>query len=178
MRKLDELASRAGPPLGVPSADLPDAIRRNPDYVERRVYGVGILFLGGPFRLDLDPNAARSLAMDRPRFDLSPDPFAGNADLALTGIYATEAQAFAAVKSSGFQRPGYVVYTHYRGAENIIFPTIMSATTTPALISGASVGRQRRGRLRSRCVQDPAPGVLHIGGTSLCAGRRRCRGAG
>ena len=134
LRKLDELASRAGPPLGVPSADLPEAIRRNPDYVERRVYGVGILFLGGPFRLDLDPNAARSLAMDRSRFDLSPDPFAGNADLALTGIYATEAQAFAAVKSSGFQRPGYVVYTHYRGAENIIFPTIMSATTTPALI--------------------------------------------
>jgi peptidoglycan hydrolase-like protein with peptidoglycan-binding domain len=140
LRKLDELASASapGPPLpSVPTADLPDAIRRNPDYVERRVYGVGILGLGGPFRLDLGVDAnmmpTRSFFMERSRFDVLSDPFTGNSEIALTGIYPSEAQALAAIQTSGLKRPGYVVYAHYRGQENIVFPTIMSATTTPAL---------------------------------------------
>ncbi|MBZ5624792.1 MAG: peptidoglycan-binding protein [Acidobacteriia bacterium] len=137
LRRLDELA--AGPLLPtVRTDDLPESIRRNPDYVERRVQGVGILGLGGPFRMDigLDANMmpTRSFFMDRSRFNLVSDPFTGNAEIALTGIYPSETQALAAVRGSGLNRTGYVVYAHYRGAENIIFPTIMSATTTPALI--------------------------------------------
>jgi hypothetical protein len=71
--------------------------------------------------------------MERSRFDFLSDPFTGNTETALTGIYPSEAQALAAIQASGLKRPGWVVYAHYRGQENIIFPTIMSATTTPAL---------------------------------------------
>jgi hypothetical protein len=121
--------------------DPVQAIRQNPDYVELRTLGVGIFGLGGPFRLDLEINiqtmeAIRSIYMDRSKFALVTDPFSGNAEVALTPtIYSSEADAQAAVASSPlFRQSDYVVYTHYRGAENIIFPTIMSETTTPNLI--------------------------------------------
>ncbi|MBK7238278.1 MAG: hypothetical protein IPI02_22815 [Sterolibacteriaceae bacterium] len=135
LRRLDELAGAPTAAIrSTPTADLPDSIHRSANYVERRVHGVGIVGLGGPFRLDLDANGTRNFTMPRSRFNLSPDPFSGNAEVALTGIYPNEPQALAAVQSSVARRPGFVVYAHYRGPENIIFPTIMSATTTPALI--------------------------------------------
>jgi hypothetical protein len=137
LRRLDELASQPSPLTSVRTSDLPEAIRRNPDYVERRVQGVGILGLGGPFRLDLGLDArmmpTRSFFMDRSRFNLRSDPFAGNAEIALSGIYPSQEAALAAIQASAMSRPGFVVYTHYRGPENIIFPTTMSATTVPAL---------------------------------------------
>jgi len=133
LRRLDDLARAVAIP-STPTADLPESIRQNVDYVERRVHGVGILFLGGPFRLDLDAKGTQNFSIPRSRFNLSSDPFSGNAEVALTGIYPSEAQALGAVQSSAARRPGFVVYAHYRGSEKIIFPTIMSATTTPFLI--------------------------------------------
>jgi len=117
------------------------AIRENADFVERRVLGVNIFGWGGPFRLDLAVDIStripsRSFYMNRSAFDLFTDPFIGNAELALTDrIYASEAEARAAVASSPFRRPGFTVYAFYRGTENIIFPTIMSETTTPYLVN-------------------------------------------
>ncbi|MCI0365943.1 MAG: hypothetical protein L0219_18945 [Phycisphaerales bacterium] len=115
-------------------------IRQNRDYVERRVHGAGIEFLGGPFRLDLDVDRQtsaprRSFVMDRSKFSIDIDPLRGRQQHALTAtIRRSEAEARAAVNRSSFRGPGIVVYTHYRGHENIIFPTIMSDTTTPQLI--------------------------------------------
>jgi hypothetical protein len=128
------------------------AIRQNPDYVERRIVSVGITGWGGHFRLDLEADVQtgtprRSIHIERSKAALTADPFTGNAELALTEkIYPSERDARNAVTSSPFNRPGYIVYTHYRGEGNIIFPTIISATTTPQLIQALrlAVEHERR----------------------------------
>jgi hypothetical protein len=134
--------------IGLPGGDPVAAIRQDPNYVERRVKGAGIFGLGGPFRLDqeIDPQTGqgkRSFFMERSKFSIDRDPFVGSAQLALTStVYTSEAAATAAVNSSPYRRPGFVVYTHYRGHENIIFPTIITTTTAPALIRALNLALQ------------------------------------
>jgi len=96
--------------------------------------------------LEIDPQTSmprRSFFLDRSKFSIANDPFTGNAELALTStIFPSEATARGAVDRSPFRRPGFVVFVHFRGPENIIFPTIMSDTTTPRLIRALRLALQ------------------------------------
>jgi hypothetical protein len=138
LRKLNELATSSRGGAAVP--DPVTAVRLNPDYVERRIKGVGIFGLGGPFRFDLEINSQNSMPiksffMDRAKFSLASDPFKGRTEIALTAtIYPSEQAALAAIRA--FPVPGNdnVVYAHYRGQENVIFPTTISDTTAPAVV--------------------------------------------
>jgi hypothetical protein len=134
--------------VGTPPPDPEAAVRQNPDWVEQRIKGVGIFGWGGPFRLDQQisspkdrsaTSVPRSFFMDRSKFTLTSDPFAGRAKMALVAeIYASEAEATAAVRAMAallaLKTSEWGIYAFYRGPENIIFPTIISDKTTPALV--------------------------------------------
>ncbi|XXF79125.1 hypothetical protein P2318_05070 [Myxococcaceae bacterium GXIMD 01537] len=97
----------------------------------------------------MEPGSAaplRSIYMERSAFSLASDPLAGGTEIALTRrLYSSVEEAHAAVRDSRLEGDGTAVYAHYRGAEGIIFPTILSATTAPNLIRalGTLLSRER-----------------------------------
>jgi Contact-dependent growth inhibition CdiA C-terminal domain len=127
------------------SLDPVEAIRTAPDYVEQRVHGVGLGAWGGPLRLDIELDAktklpTRSIYVARNAFFVEEDPFTDGVEIALTGqLYPSEQAARAAVEASPLNTAGHVLYAHYRGEEGIIFPTLLSKTTAPALTRAVKV---------------------------------------
>ncbi len=141
-----ESSPRDGVPVeAARSPDPVERIRTRDDYVEQRVRGVGLGAWGGPLRLDLELDEEtklpkRSIYLGRERFFVEEDPFAGRVEIALTGqLYSSEQAARDAVENSPLNMAGHVLYAHYRGEEGIIFPTIISTTTAPALTRAAKV---------------------------------------
>jgi len=123
--------------------DPVEDVRQGANYLEKQVRGVGLGAWGGPLRLDLASN--QTIWLERTRFSVGDDPFAGKTEVALTGqIYASEEEAVAAVRRSPFSRDGaYLVYAHYRGEEGIILPTVISQTTAPQVIQAVRTLLQR-----------------------------------
>lgn len=104
---------------------------KDPNYVQNGVKGVGILFWGGPFRLDrqiVNGAGVDSVPLARNEVNLDTDPLKASA-LALNVVYKSRAVADQAVAAMGV--PG--TYTYYIGPGGYIFPTIISDTTAPAL---------------------------------------------
>ena len=126
-------------PHVAPTVITLESLRQNTDWVERRVAGVGIFGWGGPFRLDLEINAqgypTRSIFLPRTLVSLGTDPISGHLEFQIADrIYDSLSAANQAVQDFPFARPEATTYAFYSGEENIIFPTVISETTTPNLM--------------------------------------------
>lgn len=162
----------ATPPPPSPATVITrEGLATHADWVERRILGVGIFGWGGPFRLDLEVNAqgypTRSIFIPRSLVSILSDPLASGMEFQLGNrIYGSLTEAQQAVRDFPFAMEGATVYGFYRGEENIIFPTIISDTTTPHLM--------RALRLAIRNEQDDARAAssLLIQSFLLAAGLR------
>lgn len=145
--------------------ETPEQIRRDANYIDNAVTSVSIFGWGGPFLLFLTPQqqpqgqaqgqatqqapAPRSIMLQRTVCFWQNDPFTGKVEIALTGIYQTEQAALGAINNSPTvtqRRDDFVVYAHYRGPENVILPTIVSATTCPRMTPALAAAIQQEGR--------------------------------
>jgi contact-dependent growth inhibition (CDI) system CdiA-like toxin len=147
--------------------DPVEEIQQGASYLEQQVRGVGLGAWGGPLRLDLASN--RSLWVERSRFAVGDDPFAGKTGVALTGeIYGSEGGAEAAVRCSPVSRDGaYLVYAYFRGEEGVVFPTVISQTTAPHVIQAVRVLLQRERDNAQRASATLLESVVVLGGARL-----------
>lgn len=102
-----------------------------PNYVQNAIRGVGIFGWGGPFRLDrqiVDGMGVDSIYLPRNEFKLADDPLKGLA-IAINLVYKSRAAADAALAKNAMAGS----FTFYVGPGGLIYPTIISDTTAPAL---------------------------------------------
>jgi len=131
------LLAASFPASADPARDPVEVIRQDPDYIERRIRGVGLGAWGGPLRLDLELDQAthlptRSIWIERPKVSAGDDPFLGKTEIALVAqVYPSEEAARAAIQATSLSSASALVYGFYRGEQGIIFPTVISPTTAP-----------------------------------------------
>jgi hypothetical protein len=118
-----------GAAAAVAAASPPTA---DPRYLEQAVKRVAVFGWGGPFRLSKSSEglSPEDWLVPRSEFHLDDDPLAA-ASFELQHVYKTRADAEKALAAL----PGGVAgkYTYYLGPGGMIFPTIVSNTTSPGV---------------------------------------------
>jgi LysM repeat protein len=124
-----------GPTLGdvfgngaVPSSGEPS---KDPHFVQNAIVAVGIPVWGGAFALYRKVENGRpgdAILLARTEVSLGSDPLK-DTSAEVKVLYATREYANAAVAAFKFSNP----YAYYVGAGEVLFPTIISDTTAPAL---------------------------------------------
>jgi hypothetical protein len=106
--------------------------KMHPKYIQNAIKGVGVFgFWGGPFRLDqqiVNGMGVDSILLEREEFHLGDDPLKDQ-DFALNLVYKSRSAAEVALSGSG----GRLKYAFYVGPGELIYPTVISETTAPAL---------------------------------------------
>jgi hypothetical protein len=126
------------------------SLTRDPKYIENAIKAVSIVGWGGPFRLDTDlgdETPSGSIYLERTAVHLDQDPLA-DSSIALDVVFRSPALAEAMVAK--MERPG--AYSYYVGPGGYIYPTLISATTAPALCATLRnvVERERANAIAAR----------------------------
>jgi LysM repeat protein len=107
----------------------------DPKYIQNAIAAVGLPIWGGPFYLYqrvVSGRGSDAVVMDRRNVVLANDPLKAQS-FELRVVYGSRADAEAAATKAvaAYQMAG--TYAYYRTAEGLIYPTIISDSTAPAL---------------------------------------------
>lgn len=115
-------------------------------FIDNAFKSAGIPILGGPVCFSEQPSFsafAKHICIGRAAIHHASDPLTGQTVTELTDVFASEAEARAAVKKWQEGAPsGIAIVGYYKGIDGYIFPTIISATTAPRITGVSARGYQ------------------------------------